>query len=81
MINAGDDMDTGNIIDKAVSLPIEDRIMLVDILLHSLNPPESHIDGKWAVLAQKRLDDLRSGRVSGVDGEKVFTSIIEKYRK
>lgn len=74
-------MDTNNIIDQAVSLPIEERLILVDILLHSINQPESDIDKKWAVIAQERLADLRSGKVHGINGEEVFTKIKEKYNK
>ena len=60
-------MNTKQLIDKAVSLPVEERALVVDSLLRSLNQPESEIDNKWAKEAQHRLDELRSGRVKDDD--------------
>jgi len=41
-------MKTKDLIAEAISLPVEDRAMVVDSLLKSLNPPESDIDKKWS---------------------------------
>jgi hypothetical protein len=39
-------MKTKDLIAEAISLPVEDRAMIVDSLLNTLNTPESKIDGK-----------------------------------
>jgi Putative addiction module component. len=55
-------MKTKDLIAEAISLPIEERVMVVDLLLKSLNPPESDIDKKWAAVARRRLPSY--GRLS-----------------
>ena len=62
---------TAEIIHNAESLPVEERTLVVDSLLRSLNPPDPEIDRKWAAVAKRRLEELRSGRVKPVPGEDV----------
>jgi putative addiction module component (TIGR02574 family) len=74
-------MNTKELIAEAISLPVEERALMVDSLLKSLNLPETDIDKRWASVAQRRLDDLRSGRVEAVAGEKVFEKIWQRLEK
>ena len=69
-------MNTKQLIEEAVSLPVEERTLVVDTLLRSLNQPESEIDKAWAKEAKRRLDDLRSGKVNAIPGEEVFRRIM-----
>ncbi len=64
-----------DLINEAESLPVEERALVVDSLLRSLNPLDSKIDKKWALVAQKRLKEVRSGAVETVPGEDVFAKI------
>ncbi len=64
-----------DLINEAESLPVEERALVVDSLLRSLNPPDSKIDQRWASVAQKRLKEVRSGAVETVPGEDVFAKI------
>jgi putative addiction module component (TIGR02574 family) len=64
-----------DLINEAEALPVEERALVVDSLLRSLNPPESRIDEKWAAVALKRLKEVRSGAVEAVPGEEVFARI------
>ena len=73
-------MDLKDILEKVNSLPVEERAIVADSLLRSLNPPESDIDKKWAALAQKRLSEMRSGKIQAVPGEEVFNRIWKKRR-
>lgn len=70
---------TAEIIHEAVSLPVEERTVVVDSLLRSLNPPDSEIDRKWAAVAKRRLEDLRSGRVKLGPGEEVVAKIRRRF--
>ena len=68
-------MKTTTIISELLSLPIEERLMLVNSLLMSLNKPEPKIDKKWAIVAKRRLSELRTGQVKAIKGDEVFEKI------
>jgi len=70
-----------DIIQEAATLPVEERVMVVDSLLRTLNPPDAEIDRAWARIAQRRLADLRSGRVQPVPGDQVFAKIKERFAR
>jgi putative addiction module component (TIGR02574 family) len=70
---------TAQIIHEAKSLPVEERTVVVDSLLRSLNPPDPEVDRKWAAVARRRLEELRSGRVKPVPGEEVFAKIRQRF--
>ncbi len=74
-------MNTQELIEEAVSLPIEKRVLVVDSLLQSLNQPESEIDKQWNEVAQKRLMELRSGKIKPISGEQVFKKIWGKFER
>jgi len=70
---------TAEIIHEAESLPVEDRTLVVDSLLRSLNSPDPEIDRKWVAVAKRRLEELRSGRVKPTPGEEVFARIRQRF--
>jgi len=65
-------MKTKDLIAEAVSLPVEERALVVDSLLRSLNAPESEIDTKWAAMAKHRLQQLQSGEITAVSADEMF---------
>ena len=69
---------TAEIIHDAELLPVEERVVVVDSLLRSLNPPDPEIDRQWADVAKRRLGELRSGQVKPVPGEAVFARIRQR---
>ncbi len=74
-------MNTKQLIDEVVSLPVEERALVIDSLLRSLNQPESEIDKIWAKESKRRLDELRSGQVKAIPGEEVFKKVWERFDK
>ena len=58
---------------------MEERALVVESLLRSLNPPDPEMDRKWAAVAKRRLMELRSGRVKPVPGDEVFAGIRERF--
>ncbi len=72
-------MKTKELIAEAISLPIEERAIVVDSILKSLNPTQSNIDRKWIIIAKKRLSELRSGEVQAIPGEEVFNKIRNRF--
>ena len=69
---------TEDLFDQAISLPVEERALLVDKLLQSLNPLRSEIDKLWAEEAEKRVEEIRSGSVETVPGDQVFSKIHKR---
>jgi putative addiction module component (TIGR02574 family) len=68
------------IIDEVASLPVEERAIVADSVLRSLNAPDSEIDRQWGQVAQRRLAELRSGQVQSVPGDEVFAKIRERFK-
>lgn len=68
-----------DLIAEAVSLPVEDRVLVLDSLLKSLNSPERDIDAKWVSLAKQRLYQLRSGEAEAIPADKVFQKILNNF--
>ncbi|MBI4842855.1 MAG: addiction module protein [Nitrospirae bacterium] len=69
------------IIEEAASLPVEERAMVVDSLLQTLNPPDAEIEKEWLKVAKRRLAELRSGSVKAIPGDEVFAKIRESFNK
>lgn len=72
-------MKTADLFAEAISLPVEERARMVDSLLKSLNPPKTEIDKKWAAVARRRLEELRTGEVVAAPGDKVFRKIWNRF--
>ncbi len=63
-------------IEDLISLPVEKRAELIDILIKSLNPPsDGRIDKLWAKEAERRLADIKKGKVKTLPAEDVFNRI------
>lgn len=69
--------DAAKFLEAAESLPIEMRIAIVDRLLESIQPRNHRIDELWIAEAEKRSEDLRSGKVQAIPGD-VFLSEARK---
>jgi hypothetical protein len=67
------------LIEAVVSLPVEERAVVADSVLRSLNAPEPEMDRKWAQVAQRRLAELRSGEVRPIPGEEVFGKVWKRF--
>lgn len=63
---------TDELFNEIISLPLEMRVQLVDKLLASLNPLQKDIDEIWAQEVEKRVENIRTGKVSTIPGEEVF---------
>jgi Putative addiction module component len=74
-------MKTKELLKEIASLPVEDRALVAESVLRSLNPIESDIEKKWGEVAERRLAELRSGEVKTVPGREVFGAIWKKYSR
>ena len=65
-------MSSKEILKQAMALKPEERFMIVEGLLKSLDEPDRKIDEIWAEEAEKRLKAYREGRLEGIPMEEVF---------
>lgn len=72
---------TEELFNEAISLPIEIRAKLVEKLLLSLNPSQKEIDKLWAKEAEKRVEEIRSGKVKTIPGKEVFKKIRARLNR
>jgi putative addiction module component (TIGR02574 family) len=72
-------MKTKDLIAEANALPVEERAQLIESLLESLNPPDPDVEKSWLLVAQQRLEELRSGKVQAVPGEEVFAKVWNRF--
>ena len=56
-------------------------MLIVDYLLKSLNHGEPDIEKTWAEEAQRRLDELRSGKVQAIPGDVVITNLRKRLHQ
>jgi len=65
-------MSTKEILEQALRLKPEERFIVVEGLLESLDEPDKQLDDIWAEEAEKRLKAYREGRLVGIPIEEVF---------
>jgi len=65
-------MGSKEILNQAIALKPEERFMIVEGLLKSLDEPDQELDAIWAVEAEKRLMAYRAGRLEGIPMEAIF---------
>lgn len=60
------------LLEKALQLKAQDRFLLVDCLIRSLDEPCENVNALWAEEAEKRLAAYREGKTLSISFEKVF---------
>lgn len=71
-------MKTTELLAEVVSLPVEDRAMVADYVLKSLNVPSPEIDKLWITIALERLQEVESGKVAAIPAEEAFERIRKR---
>ena len=61
------------IIADAMKLPLKDRVRLAQQLASSLDDEvETGVEALWFAEAERRLEELRKGKVEGIDSDEAF---------
>jgi putative addiction module component (TIGR02574 family) len=60
------------LLEKALQLKAQDRFLLIDSLIRSLDEPCENIDSLWVEEAEKRLAAYREGKTVSISFEEVF---------
>jgi len=72
---------TSDLISKVESLPVDIKTKLIEKLLNSLHPSQKEIDKLWAKEAERRVTEIKTGKVKTIPGDEVFNEIRKKYYK
>lgn len=79
-------MTTDTLEQTLLTLPEADRARLAELLIRSLDDDfdedvdEAAVAHEWQVVAQRRVDELRSGAVESIPGEQVAEEIRRLLR-
>ena len=72
---------TMDIIELAESLPVDLKLELVDRLLESISPSNKEVEDAWKVEAERRIEEVRSGKVKPIPVAEVFAEIERDFGK
>lgn len=72
---------TAELISLVESLPVDIKTKLIEKILDSLHPSHKEIDELWAKEAEKRVEDIKTGKVKTISGKEVFPEIHKKFNK
>ena len=67
-------MSLNEIIDEALTLKPQDRYLIIENLVQSLNQPNLEIDKLWIEESSKRVKAIKDGSLKTVSYEDVFDS-------
>jgi putative addiction module component (TIGR02574 family) len=69
------------VLDKAMALSIDERGLLIDRLVESLDdaPPEEGVDVAWADEIKRRVDEIRTGKVKMIPGDQVLRELAKEF--
>ncbi len=69
------------VLEKALTLSTQDRGLLIDRLIESLDeePPEEGVEEAWAEEIKRRADDIRSGKAKMIPGEQVLRELAKDF--
>ena len=67
------DMPAAMMLEQIASYPVEDRVMMADAIIESLNGIDLAVDAAWGAVARRRMRELRAGKVRGVPASTVFS--------
>lgn len=65
-------MSNTQILQEALQLSPQERYMVVESLLESLDKPDETVDNVWADEAEKRLQNYRTNKIKTLSFEEVF---------
>lgn len=68
----------------AMKLPLRDRVQLAQRLVSTLDDEvetETDTEALWFAEAERRLEELRTGKVQGIDSEEAFRTAREALKR
>lgn len=72
-------MKSEEIIAEVSRLPVEERALIAESILRSMDPADPDCEREWTRVAGQRLEEIRAGQVQPVSGEQVFARIWKRF--
>jgi putative addiction module component (TIGR02574 family) len=70
-----------DVVAGAMKLPLSDRVRLAQHLVSTLDDEiEADVETLWFAEAERRLEELRSGKVKGIASDQVFKRAREALK-
>ena len=66
-------MSLNDIINEALSLKPQERYMIIENLVKSLNVPDNEIDQSWIKESEKRVEAIKNGTLETVSEELFYS--------
>ncbi len=73
-------MSAVKIINEALTLPVEERVIIIESLMKTLNPVDQEVENFWIDLSVQRLKDINDGISNFINGEDVFNRIRKRFQ-
>ena len=70
---------TRDIVTGFESLPVGKKTKLIEKLLRCLHPSQKDIDALWAKEAERRLKEIKTGKVRAIPGADVFKEVQRRF--
>lgn len=68
------------LIDEVKSYPIEDRVILADAILQTINPIDPNVERRWLSVARRRRGEFLLGKIRPVPSADVFAEVCARAR-
>ena len=65
-------MGTNEIINEAIKLKPQEKYLIIESLILSLNEPNKEIEKLWIEESEKRLEEYKNGNLETLSFEEVF---------
>nr|VFK18823.1 MAG: putative addiction module component, TIGR02574 family [Candidatus Kentron sp. LPFa]VFK59901.1 MAG: putative addiction module component, TIGR02574 family [Candidatus Kentron sp. UNK]VFK70162.1 MAG: putative addiction module component, TIGR02574 family [Candidatus Kentron sp. UNK] len=73
---------TEKIVKEIPNIPVDDRLVLIDNLLKSVNlPAQEDVDSAWSEEVERRDRALDDGTAILIPGEEVLARVRERFSK
>jgi putative addiction module component (TIGR02574 family) len=73
---------TKQLLSEVLSLPVEDRVELADIILQSLNSAiNPEIEKAWIKEAEERFEAYKKGEIKTIDGNDFICAFMHLHKK
>jgi putative addiction module component (TIGR02574 family) len=69
------------VLEKALALSTQERGLLIDQLIESLDegPADEGVEAAWGAEIKRRVDEVRSGKVKMIPGEQVLRELAQEF--